>query len=575
MVRVRSGQLLLDKPAFAVVGALLLAGALALWPVPAAAGARHAALVIDVNTGKVLESAAADEPRYPASLTKMMTLYMAFELIDKGRLSYDSKIKISQEAANAAPSKLDLDPGEQIRVIDAVKALVTKSANDVAVALAEHIAGTEANFARLMTSKARQIGMSRTTFKNASGLPDSEQTTTARDMVTLALRLIDDFPEHFKHFSTRSFTYNGSVHRNHNTLMLGLRGSDGIKTGYTRASGFNLVSSVRQDGKHVVGAVFGGSSAASRNAEMRVLLTRALAKASTARTRKPMLVADPKPAVRPKPAAVADAAQRPAQPAAPAATAPKPDRAPAPPPVATEVPRPAPETVLEPRIEVAQVRRVMVAPRERRPAAPEQGAASPLGLGTIEPPRPSEPPIAAPERPSPSPDDSRFAFAAGALSPSAVEARVGQPVGRPPSTLDDQVALLLARDSAPSAPPPQPVALAAAAGPQPSRRLDSPARADVSRSAPAPVLRKEATASGFLIQVGAYASRDEAERQVAFVRTKAAGLLQGHDAETPRIEKGNRAFYRARFAGFSSGEAAQACLELRRRALDCFVMKAE
>lgn len=573
MVRVRSGTPQLDRSAIAIAGALALAGMLALGPAPAKAEARHAALVVDVNTGKVLDSAAADEPRYPASLTKMMTLYMAFDLIEKGRLSYDSRIKISQEAANAAPSKLDLDPGEQIRVIDAVKALVTKSANDVAVALAEHIGGSEANFARLMTNKARQIGMSRTTFKNASGLPNSEQTTTARDMVTLALRLIDDFPEHYKHFSTRAFTYNGSTYRNHNTLMLGMRGSDGIKTGYTRASGFNLVSSVRQDGKHVVGAVFGGSSAASRNAEMRVLLTRALAKASTAKTRKPMLVAAPKPAVRPKPAVVADAAQRPTPPAMPPAVALKPDRAPELPPVAAAAP--TPEASVEPRIELAQVRRVMVAPRERRLAAPEQGAASPPAPSMSESSRTPEPPVAAPATPAPLTDNPRLAFAGGALAPGAVETRATQALARPPSTLDDQVAWLLARDGTPSAPAPQPVALAAASSEETSRRAEAPVRAEQPRAAPAPDLPTEAASSSFLIQVGAYASQDEAARQVAFVRTKAAGLLQGHDAETPRVEKGNRAFYRARFAGFSSGKAAQACLELRRRALDCFVMKAE
>lgn len=561
MIRMRSGHPRLLRSAFAATGALVLAGTLALSSAPASAAARHAALVVDVNSGKVLESAAADEPRYPASLTKMMTLYMAFELIEKGRLSYDSKIKISQEAANAAPSKLDLDPGEQIRVIDAVKALVTKSANDIAIALAEHIGGSEANFARLMTAKARAIGMSKTTFKNASGLPDSEQTTTARDMVTLALRLIDDFPQHYRHFSTRSFSYNGSTYRNHNTLMLGMRGSDGIKTGYTRASGFNLVSSVRQDGKHVVGAVFGGSSAASRNAEMRVLLTRALAKASTVKTRKPMLVAAPKPAVRPKPAVVATASPRPAPPAPVAAPA-----GPAEPAAEPPLALPAPATAPEPRIEVAQVRRVLVAPRERRTTTADEGAAASV-LRTSEPPR-AEPTLSSEPAAGPPPpladDNPRFAFA-GAGRPLAP--------GRPPSTLDDQVALLLARDAGPAAPAPQPAAIAATTRtPPPDYRFKGPLPADESRAAPAP---SSGAASAFLIQVGAYASQGEAERQVAFVRTKAAGLLEGHAAETPRVEKGNRAFYRARFAGFNSGKAAEACHELRRRALDCFVMKAE
>ena len=248
-------------------------------------------MVVDANTGAVLHNKSGDEKVYPASLTKMMTLYMTFELIELGRLDYDSKIKMTQEGADAAPSKLDLDPGEELTVLDAIKALVTKSANDVAIALAMHIGGTEDNFARLMTRKARDIGMANTTFRNASGLPDPEQTTTARDMITLGLRLQDDFPRQYRLFSTRTFTYGGKNYRNHNTLLARYRGTDGIKTGYTRASGFNLVSSVRRDGKHVVAAVFGGDSARERNAKMQSLLNAALAKASTQVTRKPALVA--------------------------------------------------------------------------------------------------------------------------------------------------------------------------------------------------------------------------------------------------------------------------------------------
>jgi D-alanyl-D-alanine carboxypeptidase len=179
---------------------------------PPAAGARaeakkSAVLVIDANTGRVLHQSAADEPRYPASLAKMMTIYIAFELIEQGRLSYQTKIKFSANAVAAAPSKLDVEEGEQILLIDAIKILITKSANDVAVALAEHIAGSEEKFARLMTRKARQLGMSATTFRNASGLPDDTQVTTARDMVTLALRLQDDFPKHYQLFATRTATF--------------------------------------------------------------------------------------------------------------------------------------------------------------------------------------------------------------------------------------------------------------------------------------------------------------------------------------------------------------------------------
>ena len=166
---------------------------------------KNAVLVVDANTGQTLYQSSADAPRHPASLAKMMTLYIVFEQIEQGRLSYQTRIKVSANAAAAAPSKLELDEGDEIAVIDAIKALITKSANDVAVAVAEHIGGTEANFARLMTQKAAQLGMKSTLFKNASGLPNDEQVTTARDMVTLALRLQDDFPKHYPLFATRTF----------------------------------------------------------------------------------------------------------------------------------------------------------------------------------------------------------------------------------------------------------------------------------------------------------------------------------------------------------------------------------
>ena len=276
-------------------------------------------MVVDANTGAVLHNSAGDKSVYPASLTKMMTLYMTFELIEMGRLNYGSKIKMTEAGAAVAPSKLGLDPGEELTVLEAIKALVTKSANDVAVALAQHIGGTEANFARLMTQKARQLGMANTTFRNASGLPDAGQTTTARDMITLGLRLQDDFPTHYRLFSTRTFSFRGKNYRNHNTLLHRYAGTDGIKTGYTRASGFNLVSSVRRDGKHVVAAVFGGKTAASRNAKMQQIINSALPKASRNVTRKPALVArapQPQPVSPPRQVAEAPRQQPPPAPAA-------------------------------------------------------------------------------------------------------------------------------------------------------------------------------------------------------------------------------------------------------------------
>ena len=253
---------------------------------PVAASGKHAALVLDANSGQILYQNAADAPRYPASLAKMMTLYLVFERLEQGKLNTQTKLKMSAYASAAAPSKLDLEPGDEITVIDAIKALITKSANDIAIALAEHIAGSEERFARLMTEKAHQIGMAATTFRNASGLPDEEQVTTARDMATLALRLLDDFPKYYALFATRTFTYKGETFRNHNTLLMHYKGTDGLKTGYTRASGFNLVASVRRGRKHVIGVVFGGSTAAARNTTMRALLNSGLEKGSAEETRK-------------------------------------------------------------------------------------------------------------------------------------------------------------------------------------------------------------------------------------------------------------------------------------------------
>ncbi|MEO0670658.1 MAG: D-alanyl-D-alanine carboxypeptidase [Pseudomonadota bacterium] len=260
---------------------------------------KTASLVIDANTGKTLHASNADAPRYPASLTKMMTLYMVFDAIERGKLTYKTRMRTSSTAASRPPSKLGLKPGDTISVRAAVAALVAKSANDVAAVVAEHLSGSEEAFARAMTRKARAIGMRRTTFRNASGLPNRRQVTTARDMVRLGLRLQDDFPKHYGNFRRTHLKWRGKTYRTTNTLVRSLRGTDGIKTGYTRASGFNLVSSIKRGRRHVVAAVFGGKTARGRNNRMRVLLSRGLAKASTRKTRKrrptkPLLVAKPK-----------------------------------------------------------------------------------------------------------------------------------------------------------------------------------------------------------------------------------------------------------------------------------------
>lgn len=246
--------------------------------ISATAHARTASIVIDYDTGVVLHALNPDTRNYPASLTKMMTLYVAFDAMKSGKLSMSQDLRVSHRAAAARPSKLGLTAGSTIKMEDAILAMLTKSANDAAVVVAEAIAGSEYKFSRLMTRKARELGMTRSNFRNASGLPNRRQLSTARDMATLAARLLKDFPEQYKLFSTLEFEYSGRRYRNHNALLKSYPGVDGMKTGYTRASGYNLVASATRDGRRIIGVVFGGRSSASRNSRMRTLLDRGFAR---------------------------------------------------------------------------------------------------------------------------------------------------------------------------------------------------------------------------------------------------------------------------------------------------------
>lgn len=241
---------------------------------------KYAAIVVDGGTGTVLYQVNADAPRYPASLTKMMTLYLLFEAMESGRVSRDTLIPVSANAARRPPTKIGFKPGQSIDVDSAIRALVVKSANDVAVAVGEFLGGSEEQFAAMMTAKARSIGMRGTTFRNASGLPDDDQHTTARDMAVLGLNLRARFPAQYFYFSTQSFAYRGRSIRGHNELLARVQGVDGIKTGYVRASGFNIVTSVRRNGAKLVVVVMGGESAAARNANVADLIQRYLPQAA-------------------------------------------------------------------------------------------------------------------------------------------------------------------------------------------------------------------------------------------------------------------------------------------------------
>jgi D-alanyl-D-alanine carboxypeptidase len=397
--------------------------------------------------------------------------------------------------------------------------------------------------------------MASTTFRNASGLPDDEQVTTARDMVTLALRLIDDYPKHYALFTTKSFTYRDETFTNHNTLLSNYEGTDGIKTGYTRASGFNLVSSVRRGRKHVVGAIFGGASAASRNAAMRTFLNMGLVKASNEKTRRPThaLIAQAGPVPEravPTPRRV----ERPSpQPAAALAFAPV-DAVP------THEPSSAPAAgPPSPAIEVARVRPVLVGPRQTNPAADE-----PRGRGFENVPAGAQSPQ---ERPRAPPPTWATASAGSLRSNLTAGPTEGAPVlGAPPSTLEQQAANLDRRE--------RPMSAAAATWPAPT--ITSLQDAPAPRPRVNPVITASAAAQGaFHIQIGAYHSQADAERRLASARDLAPGLLAKHAPLTTQVRQGDKLYFRARYAGFEAPAAANACSELKRLKIDCLVMKAE
>lgn len=285
------------NPLAFTVAALVTVSTLA--PLPASANSKYASIVIDADTGTVLYSRHSNSLRYPASLTKMMTLYMTFDALDKGSLKLDQKLKVSKRAAGQAPSKIWLKTGETITVEQAIQALVTKSANDVATVLAESIGGTEYQFALSMTKQARQLGMYKTTFRNASGLPNRRQKSTAADLATLARALYDHFPQYYKYFSTRSFTWNDKTYTSHNSLLKGYKGTDGIKTGYTRSSGFNLTTSVLRGKQRLIGVVLGGRSAKTRDNHMKIILDRSYEKLASNPDLIPRLVNVPLPRIKP------------------------------------------------------------------------------------------------------------------------------------------------------------------------------------------------------------------------------------------------------------------------------------
>jgi D-alanyl-D-alanine carboxypeptidase len=276
----RQNYKLIKKMAHAFLALAMVSGISLAAISEASADTKAAAIVVDANTGKTLYSLNADAQRFPASLTKMMTLYMLFEAMASGKVSKSTPIPVSAYAAGQPPTKVGFRPGQTISAEAAILSLITKSANDSATAIGEYLGGSEQRFAVMMTNKARQLGMRNTQFRNANGLPNPQQRSSARDLALLGIALREHFPQYYDYFSTRSFSYRGRRIVGHNRLLGKVRGVDGIKTGYTQASGFNLVSSVNVDGKKLVAVVMGGTSGGARDAQMAKLIEQYLPAAS-------------------------------------------------------------------------------------------------------------------------------------------------------------------------------------------------------------------------------------------------------------------------------------------------------
>ncbi|MBI1400878.1 D-alanyl-D-alanine carboxypeptidase family protein [Hyphomonas sp.] len=268
---------LLSRSLYRAAAVSIAIGSTALVLAPSALAEKYAAFVMDADTGEILHERNAEDSRYPASLTKVMTLYLLFDAINAGDVKLTDKMTVSKNAAAQPPSNLKLKAGTKIKVEDAILALVTKSANDVAVVIAEHLAGSERKFAARMTEKARDLGLENTTFKNASGLPNTAQITTAHDLALLADALLEQHSQYYHYFQNQKFAWGRMVYKNHNDLIGEVVGVDGIKTGYTRASGFNLMTSAERDGHRVIVVMLGGATAKSRNAHVASLVEAAFA----------------------------------------------------------------------------------------------------------------------------------------------------------------------------------------------------------------------------------------------------------------------------------------------------------
>ncbi len=473
----------------------------------------QASIVVDANSGKILQQTNADSIRHPASLTKIMTLYMLFERLEAGKLKLNTELPVSAHAAVQAPSKLALKPGETIQVETAIRAIVTKSANDVAVVVGEAIGGDEPTFGRMMTAKARALGMSQTTYRNASGLPDEDQVTTARDQALLGRAIQERFPNYYHYFSTRAFSFRGKMMRSHNRLLGAVDGVDGIKTGYINASGFNIVTSVKRNNRYVIAVVFGGHTAKARDARVRGLIEGHIATASINRTAPP----------------VAEG------------TAMAENKLPAKPPAPQRDPR-----------------EDMVATSQGGPSLGSTEPIKPIAVKTVN--------VAAGTRMaalSALPSDSRKLTPppANTASVTTVATVKSELPPQPPGAAPGILGVLPVSEIKPSRGP----QLAAAGD-----KVPVPAAA----ATPASTAEHAARArGGWMIQVGAFPDEDNAKERLSTAQTKAKEQLGKADPFTEKIAKGDKSLYRARFAGLDKDQAENACKNLKRSEIPCMLLK--
>jgi D-alanyl-D-alanine carboxypeptidase len=570
---------------------------------------RYSAIIVDGNSGTTLTATDPDGIRHPASLTKIMTLYLLFERLDSGKMKLDTEMSVSEHAADQDPTKLDLRPGSTIKVEDAIKGLITRSANDAAVVIAETIGGSEDEFAKMMTRKARALGMSRTVYRNANGLPNDEQVTTARDQATLGRAIQDRFPRYYRYFSTTSFTFRGQNIRNHNHLLGSVDGVDGIKTGYTRSSGFNLVTSMHRGNRFLVGVVMGGRSGGSRDAIMRGLLAENLSKAATTRTAAaiternsgdaPIEVAEvaPQPKRAPAPVAQQDAAVAPDTWTPPAMRTPPASKVTAALAEATAAVPPAAQPKLEQKAEakiepapltagVIQTQPIGTVPGSSEPMKPVKVKTVHVKAGAIKlasagPSQPAPAIIAgAPQPIVPETSSAVVAKAAEIARPEPVKSeptRVEaaraemppQPAGH--GTGNGVLGVLpAATPPAPQASAPQP-AIVASAAPQPPPAAAQPA-AQAPKTMPPSAAVKVHT--GWIVQVGALETEAEAQGRIEAARNSSRGMLSKADSFTePVVAKDNRKLFRARFAGLERDQAEAVCRMLRRSDIACMAVR--